>query len=81
MQLDVEVSPPAFVGAQLELKCTCSVPGVYMRCRLHCLCSTYDHRSSPILVSNLVQSQTYSLYDFLSSDFLSSLNFGPVTDV
>ena len=27
MQLDVEVSPPAFIRAQLELKCTCSVPG------------------------------------------------------
>ncbi len=30
MQLDVEMSPPAFVGAQLELECTCSVPRVYL---------------------------------------------------
>ncbi len=28
MQLDVEVSPPAFVRAQLELECTHSVPRV-----------------------------------------------------
>ena len=34
MQLDVEVSPPAFVMAQLEQKCTWSVLGVYMQCRL-----------------------------------------------
>ncbi len=28
MQLDVEVSPPAFVRAQVKPKCTCSVPVV-----------------------------------------------------
>ena len=42
MQLDIEVSPPAFVRAQLELECTCSVPGVYnvlyMQCRLNVGC-------------------------------------------
>ena len=27
MQLDVEVSPPAFDRAQLEVEYTCSVPG------------------------------------------------------
>ncbi len=32
MQLDVEVSPSAFVRAQLELECTCSVPELYMQC-------------------------------------------------
>ncbi len=58
MQLDVEVSPPAFVMAQLELECTCSVPGVYVQYR-----------------------QLNIDYDFLSSDFLSSLNFGQVTDI
>ncbi len=36
MQLDVEVSPPAFVRPQLELECTCSVPGVYVQSRLKC---------------------------------------------
>ena len=35
MQLDIEVSPPAFVMAQLELECTCSVPGVYTQYRLN----------------------------------------------
>ncbi len=35
MQLDVEVSPPAFVGAQLELECTYTVPEVYMQCMLN----------------------------------------------
>ena len=50
MQLDVEVSPPAFVRTQLEVKCTCSVPesvawGVWLErpsvaeYRLHGLCS------------------------------------------
>ncbi len=38
MQLYNEMSPPAFVRAQLELECTCSVPRVYnmyMQCRLN----------------------------------------------
>ncbi len=63
MQLDVEVSAPAFVRAQPELECTCSVPGVYMQGRLNvsCIC--------------------IAQHDFLSSDFLSSLNFGQVTDI
>ncbi len=38
MQLDVEVSPPAFVRAQLELECNCSVPELYMQCRLNVGC-------------------------------------------
>ncbi len=41
MQLDVEVSPPAFVKAQLEVECTCSVPGVYMQCRLNVGCTGF----------------------------------------
>ena len=41
MQLDVEVSPPAFVVARPELECTCSVPGVYMQCRLNAGCIGY----------------------------------------
>ncbi len=32
MQLDIEVSPHAFVRAQLELEGTCCVQGVYMQC-------------------------------------------------
>ena len=35
MQLDVEVSPPAFVKTQFELECTRSVLGVYVQCRLN----------------------------------------------
>ncbi len=42
MQLDIEVSPHAFVQAQLELKCTCSVPGVYMQYRLNVGCTELD---------------------------------------
>ncbi len=38
MQLDVEVSPPVFVEAQLKLECTSTVPGVYMKCRLNVGC-------------------------------------------
>ena len=38
MQLDVEVSPPAFIRAQVKLECTCSVSVVYMQCWLNAGC-------------------------------------------
>ncbi len=41
MQLDVEVSPPAFVRAQFELEYTCSVLRVYMQCRLNVVCTGF----------------------------------------
>ncbi len=43
MQLDVEVSPPAFVRVHPELECTCSVTEVYMQCRLN-VCSQVDRK-------------------------------------
>ncbi len=45
MQLDVEVSPPAFEMAQPELECTCSVLGMNMQCRLNVGCIGYMHMS------------------------------------
>ncbi len=49
MQLDVEMSPPAFVRAHLERESTCSVLGVYTQCRLNvgCITNLADNISNP----------------------------------
>ncbi len=46
MQLDVEVSPPAFVRAQLEVQCNSGVHADLMRIMPVGLISMYDFLSS-----------------------------------
>ena len=43
MQLDVEGSPPAFVRAQLEVECTCSVPRSVHAVWLNVGCIGFGH--------------------------------------
>ncbi len=63
MQLDVEVSPSAYVRAQLELECTCSVPQVYVKCRLKVgRCIGFAVHTQPTLQVHSVSCSGSALY-------------------
>ncbi len=62
MQLDVEVSPPAFAKAQLEMKCACSVLGVYVLCGLNVGCIEFAVHTQPILHAHSVCRSVSAVY-------------------